>query len=130
MVTFEETHKWLHQCSLKTDKVKNELMHFTKTKIKGHTPIINIQMNTPGVSKDITALTSMQYLGLHFDPQLKFHEHAKITASKASQVTEALRMLGNLTRGLNQMHLRCIYLAAILLIATYGSIAFWDCHEP
>ena len=35
-------------------------------------------------------------------------------------------MLGNSTRGLNQMHLRCIYLGAILPIATYGSVAFWD----
>ena len=59
MVTFEETHKWLHQRGLKTDEVKNELMHFTKTKIKGHTPVINIPTNTPGISKDITTSSSM-----------------------------------------------------------------------
>ena len=72
----------------------------------------------------------MRYLGLHFDPQLKFHEHIKTVASKASRATEALRMLGNSTRGLNQLYLRQLYLGAILPIATYGSIAFWDGSLP
>src|ERR1700677_670030 len=102
-VTFEETHKWLQQRSLKTDEVKNELIHFTQTKNKGSNPTISIPTNTPGESKEITASTSIRYLRLRFDPQLKFHEHAKIAASKASRATEALRMLGNSTRGLNQL---------------------------
>ncbi len=32
MIAFEETHKWLAHRGLKTDQVKNELMHYTKTK--------------------------------------------------------------------------------------------------
>src|SRR5258708_9973428 len=32
MIAFEETHKWLTHRGLKTNQVKNELMHYTKTK--------------------------------------------------------------------------------------------------
>ncbi len=62
----------------------------------------------------------MRYLSLWLDPQLRFHEHAKITASKA------LHMLGNSTSRMNQLCLRQIYLGAVLPIVTYGSVAFWD----
>ncbi len=31
-IAFEETHKWLTHRGLKTNQVKNELMHYTKTK--------------------------------------------------------------------------------------------------
>src|SRR5258708_3965264 len=68
----------------------------------------------------------MRYLRLWFDPHLKFHEHAKIAAAKASKATEAIRMLGNSTSSINQLCLRQIYLGAILPITTYGSMAFWD----
>ena len=79
-VTFKETHKWLHQNSLKTDEVKNELMHFTQTKAKGSSPGIIIPMNMPGIVKEVIASTSIRYLSLWFDPQLKFHEHVKMAA--------------------------------------------------
>ncbi len=68
----------------------------------------------------------MRYLGLWFDLQLKLHDHTKIMASKASKATKALRMLGNSTRGLNQTYLRQLYIGAILPIAMYRSMAFWD----
>src|SRR5258708_39309658 len=68
----------------------------------------------------------MRYLRLWFDPHLKFHEHAKIAAAKASKATEAIHMLGNSTSSINQLCLRQIYLGAMLPITTYGSMAFWD----
>ena len=39
---------------------------------------------------------------------------------------EALRMLGNSARGMNQLYLRHIYLGTILPIVTYSSVAFWN----
>ncbi len=68
----------------------------------------------------------MRYLGLWLDPQLRFHEHAKIVTSKASRATEALHMLGNSISRMNQLCLRQIYLGTVLPIMTYGSIAFWN----
>ncbi len=125
-IAFKETHKWLAHRGLKTDQVKNELMHYTKTKNQQASPSIHIPTNNHMVLKEVTPTNCMRYLGLWFDPQLRFHEHAKIIASKASRATEALHMLGNSISGMNQLCLRQTYLGAVLLIATYGSVAFWD----
>src|SRR5258708_33137541 len=95
-------------------------MHFTRTKNQNPSPSVHIPSNIPKTLKEVTPAKCMRYLGLWLDPQLRFHEHTKITASKA------LRMLGNSTSGMNQLCLRQIYLGAVLPIATYGSIAFWD----
>src|SRR6266481_3864782 len=125
-MAFEETHEWLAKRGLKMDQVKNKLMHFTKTKNRNPSPSVHIPSNTPGTLKEVSPAKCTRYLGLWFDPQLKFHKHVKIAVSKASRATKALRMLGNSTSGMNQLCLRQIYLGAVLLIATYGSIAFWD----
>ena len=126
MITFEETHKWLTHRGLKTDQVKNKLMHFTKTKNRQANPTIHIPMNNHAVLKEVSPTNCMRYLSLWFDPQLRFHEHVKIVTSKASRATEALCMLGNSTNRVNQLCLRQFYLCAILPIITYGSVAFWD----
>ena len=89
-------------------------------------PTIHIPGINPGELKEVTPAKSMRYLRLFFDPQLNFHNHTKIATSKASRAMEALRMLGNSMSGINQYCLRQFYLCAILPIATYGSIAFWD----
>src|SRR5258706_14583925 len=126
MIAFKETHKWLTHRGLKTDQVKNKLMHYTKTKNRQASPPIHIPMNNHTVLKEVTPTNCMRYLGLWFNPQLRFHEHVKIVSSKASRATKALQMLGNSTSGINQLCLRQIYLGTVLPIATYGSVAFWD----
>src|SRR5258708_11486470 len=125
-IAFEETHKWLAHRGLKTDQVKNELMHYTKTKNRQASPSIHIPTNNHTVLKEVTPTNCMRYLSLWFNPQLRFHEHAKIVTSKASRATEALRMLGNSISRMNQLCLRQTYLGTVLPIVTYGSIAFWD----
>src|SRR5260221_4401049 len=129
-IAFEETHKWLTHRGLKMDQVKNELMHFTKTKNRSTNPSIHIPSNIPNTLKEVTPTNCMRYLGLWFDPQLRFQEHAKIIASKASRAMEALCMLGNSTNGINQLCLRQLYLGTILPIMTYGSVAFWNGKSP
>jgi len=125
-MVFEETHSWLSQRGMRTNQVKNELMHFTKSKNQNSNPSVHIPVINPRELKEVTPVKCMRYLSLWFDPQLKFHKHAKITASKASRAIEALHMLGNSTSGINQHYLRQFYLGAVLPIAMYGSAAFWD----
>ncbi len=93
-------------------------------------PSVHIPLNNPDTRKEVTSASCMRYLGLWFDPQLRFHEHMKITASKASRATEALCMLGNSTSSINQLCLRQLYLGMILPIMTYGSVAFWNGKSP
>src|SRR5258708_19679086 len=94
-IAFKETHKWLAHRGLKTDQVKNELMHFMKTKNQVTNPSICIPANTPDTLKEVTSTNCMRYLGLWFDPQLSFQEHAKIPASTPSTTAQPLPILAN-----------------------------------
>ncbi len=94
-------------------------MHFTKTKNQNNNPSVLIPVINQGKVKEVTPSKCMRYLALWFDPQLKFHKHAKIVASKASKATKALCMLGNSMKGINQLCLRQFYLGAILPIVIY-----------
>src|SRR5258708_33366881 len=71
-MAFKETHKWLSHRGLQMDQVKNELMHFTKSRKRNNNPSIHIPPNNPGEQKEVTPSSCMRYLGLWFDLHLKF----------------------------------------------------------
>src|SRR5260370_38483472 len=73
-MAFKETHMWLTKRGLKTDQVKNELMHFSKSRIQNPNPSIHIPMNNSGELKEVTPASCMRHLGLWFDPKLNFHK--------------------------------------------------------
>src|SRR5260370_19361249 len=76
-MAFEETHDWLSLSGMKTDQVKNELMYFTKTRNQNANPSVHIPALNPVELKAVTPSKFISYLGLWFNPQLKFtfHEH-------------------------------------------------------
>ncbi|KAF8315541.1 uncharacterized protein EI90DRAFT_2946268, partial [Cantharellus anzutake] len=131
-MAFTAAHSWLKKRGLKTDQVKSDLMHFTKSRIgrnAGPGPAITIPANEEGTTRTVVSNINpsnlMRYLGIWFDPQLKFTEHVKKTTAKAASAAHALRMLGNSERGLHQTHLRQMYIGAVLPIALYGLPVFW-----
>jgi hypothetical protein len=127
-LAFKAAHGWLKKRGLKTDQVKNDLIHFTKSRTgrnAGPGPSITIPTNEEGTTRSVNPSKLIRYLGIWFDPQLKFTEHVKKAAAKATSAAHALRMLGNSERGIHQTHLRQMYLGAILPIALYGLPVFW-----
>ncbi|CAA7263236.1 unnamed protein product [Cyclocybe aegerita] len=55
-----------------------------------------------------------------FDRGLTFHEHVRYYATKAFTTVQAMRMLGNSTRGLSPKQCRLLYRSCVVPIATYG----------
>src|SRR5260370_18454353 len=53
-MAFKETHNWLSLRGLKMDQVKNELMHFTKTKNRDNNPSVHIPLNIPRDLNEVT----------------------------------------------------------------------------
>ena len=89
-ITFREAHKWLSKRGLKTDQVKNKLIHFTRSTRGRHAgpgPSITIPSNTPGENKTIIPAKLICYLRIWLDSQLNFHEHVQRTTSKAMTAT-------------------------------------------
>ncbi|CAA7264629.1 unnamed protein product [Cyclocybe aegerita] len=61
-----------------------------------------------------------RYLGFYFDRRLTFHEHVCYYATKAFTTVQAMRMLGNSTRGLSPKQRKLLYRSCVVPIATYG----------
>ncbi|CAA7270795.1 unnamed protein product [Cyclocybe aegerita] len=64
--------------------------------------------------------TYWRYLGFYFDRGLTFHEHVHYYATKVFTTVQAMRMLGNSTRGLSPKQRRLLYRSCVVPIATYG----------
>ena len=128
-IAFREAHQWLTARGLKLDQVKNELIHFMRSRRGRHAgdrPSVTVPTNTPGKQKTVKPAKSIRYLGIWLDSQLNFNEHVQKTMSKALTATHTLKILGNSVRGMHQEHTRRIYIGAICPIATYGLPIFWQ----
>ncbi|CAA7261896.1 unnamed protein product [Cyclocybe aegerita] len=68
--------------------------------------------------------TYWRYLGFYFDRRLTFHEHVRYYATKAFTTVQAMRMLGNSTRGLSPKQRHLLYRSCMVPIATY-SYCLW-----
>src|SRR6266436_2617339 len=127
-IAFREAHQWLTARGLKLNQVKNELIHFMRSRRGRHAgdrPSVTVPTNTPGEQKTVKPAKSIHYLGIWLDLQLNFNEHVQKTMSKALTATHALKIVGNSIRGMHQEHTRRIYIGAIHPIATYGLPIFW-----
>ncbi|CAA7267765.1 unnamed protein product [Cyclocybe aegerita] len=69
--------------------------------------------------------TYWRYLGFYFDHGLTFHEHVRYYATKAFTTVQAMRMLGNSTRGLSPKQRRLLYRSCMVPIATYSSCLWY-----
>ncbi|CAA7270835.1 unnamed protein product [Cyclocybe aegerita] len=63
-----------------------------------------------------------RYLGFYFDRGLTFQEHVRYYATKAFTTVQAMRMLGNSTRGLSPKQRRLLYRSCVVPIATYAGL--------
>src|SRR5258705_3965843 len=120
---FKTAHEWLRKRGLKTDQVKCELIHFTKSNRGRHTgpgPSITIPTNTENETRTLIPAKSIKYLGMWIDSHLTLTEHVRKTTTKAVAAAHSLKLLSNSKRGIHQTLWRQRYYGAILPITLYG----------
>jgi len=59
-------------------------------------------------------------LGFIFDQKLSFHKHIDHYANKAISMVKCMKLLGNLSRGINPLQKRLLYRCCALPITMYG----------
>ncbi len=127
--TFKTAHAWLCKRGLKTDQVKCELIHFTKSNRGRHTgpgPSITIPTNMEGETRSLTLAKTIKYLGMWIDSQLTLTKHIRRATTKAMTAAHSLKLLSsNSERGIHQTLWRQLYYGAILPITLYGLPLFW-----
>ena len=105
--------------AIQFDLAKTELLHFTKSK---EAKITSLKLPNNEIVKPKELV---RWLGIWFDPNLRFKEHVNIRASQARSAFQRMARLANIERGLSPYAIRQLYIACITSIADYGSVIWW-----
>ncbi|CAA7267561.1 unnamed protein product [Cyclocybe aegerita] len=98
---------------------KTELFHFSCRR-DTYNPLLDLGYALHTGTTPLKPKTYWRYLGFYFDRGLTFHEHVRYYATKVFTTVQAMRMLGNSTRGLSPKQRRLLYRSCVVPIATYS----------
>ncbi|CAA7271382.1 unnamed protein product [Cyclocybe aegerita] len=87
---------------------KTELFHFSCRR-DAYNPSLDLGYAPHTGATPLKPKTYWRYLGFYFDHGLTFQEHVRYYATKAFTTVQAMRMLGNSTRGLSPKQRRLLY---------------------
>ena len=92
--------KLLFKFSLLVEHLKTEVFHFSRSwDIFNPLPLDLSTFGGPSlIPKD-----TWRYLGFIFDRKLSFHQYINFYVNKAISIVKYIKILGNLTRGLNPL---------------------------
>ncbi|CAA7270642.1 unnamed protein product [Cyclocybe aegerita] len=93
---------------------KTELFHFSRRR-DAYNPSLDLGYAPHTGVTPLKPKTYWRYLGFYFDRGLTFHEHVRYYATKAFTTVQAMRMLGNSTRGLSPKQRRLLYRSSGLI---------------
>ncbi|CAA7270651.1 unnamed protein product [Cyclocybe aegerita] len=105
--------------SKQLDDNNTELFHFSHRR-DAYNPSLDLGYAPHTGATPVKPKTYWRYLGFYFDRGLTFHEHVRYYATKAFTTVQAMRMLGNSTRGLSPKQRRLLYRSCVVPIATYS----------
>ncbi|KAI5899136.1 uncharacterized protein SCHCODRAFT_02485960, partial [Schizophyllum commune H4-8] len=115
---YDITRDWLRRAGLDVDRVKRELMHYTRRKCDEQSPSARLS-NGDGSFTTVPTSSTVRWLGIFFDRKLLFNRHVQTLAARAENTVQGLTMLANTVRGLHQMHMRHLYKACVIPVMFY-----------
>ena len=107
----------LNSFGLIIEHSKTEIFHFSRSQGVFNPPPLDL---SPLSGPTLRPKDSWKYLGFIFDRKLSFHKHIDFYANKAISTVKCMKLLGNLSRGINPLQKRLLYKCCALPIALYG----------
>ena len=95
---------------------KSEIFHFSRAHNDSNPELDLSAIGAPTLKPK----TYWRYLEFYFDQCLSFKEHVWYYSTKALSMVKAMRLLGNLSRGLLPLQKHLLYRSCVVSIATYG----------
>ena len=109
--------KLLDNFGLVIEHAKTEIFHFNRSHGIFNPPSLDLLLiGGPTLHPKDT----WKYLGFIFDQKLMFHQHINHYLNKAISMVKCMKLLGNLSQGINLLQKRQLYRCCILPIALYG----------
>ena len=104
---------------------KTEVFHFSRSYSYFNSPPLDL---IPISRLSLVPKNTWQYLGFIFDRKLSFWQHIDFYANKAILTVKCMKILSNLSRGLNLLQKQLLYRSCTLSIALYG-FQLWFYHK-
>ena len=96
---------------------KTEVFHFSRNHGAFNPPPLDLLLLRGPI---LWPKNLFKYLGFIFDRKLLFHKHIDHYSNKAISTVKCMKLLGNLSRGINPMQKQLLYRCCTLPIALYG----------
>ena len=109
--------KLLDSFGLVIEHSKTEIFHFSRSQGVFNPPPLDLSLIGGPI---LQPKNSWKYLGFIFNCKLLFHKHINFYANKAISTVKCMKLLGNLSRGINPLQKWLLYRCCILPIALYG----------
>ena len=109
--------KLLDSFGLVIKHAKTEIFHFNRLHGIFNPPLLDL---TPIRGPILCPKNTWKYLGFIFDWKLSFHQHIDDYLNKAISTVKCMKLLGNLSWGINPLQKCKLYRCCILPIALYS----------
>ena len=123
--SYNITSNLLSQFGLLAEYSKTEVFHFTRS--QGAFNLSSLDLSSIG-DPILYPKNSWRYLGFIFNRKLIFHNYIDFYSNKAISTMKYMKILGNLTRGLNPQQKYLLYRSCTMPIALYG-FQLWYYHR-
>ena len=109
--------KLLSKFGFLVEHLNTEVFHFSRLHGNFNLPLLDL--SSIG-SSSLVPNDTWQYLGFIFNRKLSFRQHIDFYSNKAISMVKCMKILGNSTRGLNQLQKCLLYRSCVLPIVLYG----------
>ena len=109
--------KLINSFGLVIEHSKTEVFHFSRSQGSFNPPPLDL---SPIGGPILRPKDTWKYLGFIFDHKLTFHKHIDHYSKKAILTVKCMKLLGNLSHGINPLQKCLLYSCCIIPIALYG----------
>jgi len=120
-----QTQEWCNSNGLELDMGKTGLFHITRKQTTDNPGILL----PDGNNLEAKGIKTLRWLGVLFDRKMSFKAHTKEACSRASKVTNGMRILSGCYKGAPTDSLLKAVKTCVLPILTYGFQAWWPTPE-
>jgi len=121
--------KLLKKFSLIVKHSKTDIFHFNRSHSSFNSPPLN---HTPIGGTILWPKNTWKYLDFIFDRKLSFHQHVDFYSNKAMFTVKCMKILGNLSQGINPIQKHLLYRMCVLPLYftdfNFGSTTTLPCH--
>jgi len=108
--------KLLDSFGLIIEHSKTEIFHFSQSQGVFNPPSLDLSLIGGPI---LRPKNLWRYLGFIFDRKLSFHKHINFYANKAISTVKCMKLLGNLSKGIDPLQKQLLYRCCILPIVLY-----------